>query len=71
MNHSSRRDFLKHSMGLGAVALAGTGCTGLIGPNLAWQVVQEWLATPWGGERHSRRVEMITDIERSDAGSAP
>ncbi|MEA2058451.1 MAG: ribose 5-phosphate isomerase B [Actinomycetota bacterium] len=43
---------------------------GLIGPNLAWQIVQEWLSTPWGGERHSRRVEMITDIERSYAGGA-
>ena len=44
---------------------------GLIGPNLAWQIVQEWLSTPWGGERHSRRVEMNTDIERSYAGRAP
>ena len=44
---------------------------GLIGPYLAWQIVQEWLSTPWGGERHSRRVEMITDIERSYAGRAP
>jgi len=42
---------------------------GLIGPNLAWQIVQEWLATPWGGDRHARRVAMITDIERSYAGS--
>ena len=42
---------------------------GLIGPNLAWQIVQEWLATPWGGGRHARRVEKITDIDnryRSD-----
>jgi len=36
---------------------------GLIGPNLAWQIVQEWLATPWGGGRHARRVEKITDID--------
>ena len=43
---------------------------GLIGPSLAWQIVLEWLSTPWGGERHSRRVEMITDIERSYAGRA-
>ena len=42
---------------------------GLIGPNLAWQIVQEWLATSWGGGRHARRVEKITDIDnryRSD-----
>jgi ribose 5-phosphate isomerase B len=43
---------------------------GLIGPNLAWQIVQEWLSTPWGGERHARRVDMITDIESSYAGRA-
>ena len=41
---------------------------GLIGPNLAWQIVQEWLGTPWGGERHARRVAMISEIERSYAG---
>ena len=44
---------------------------GLIGPNLAWQIVQEWLSTPWGGELHARRVDMITDIESSYAGRAP
>jgi ribose 5-phosphate isomerase B len=43
---------------------------GLIGPNLAWQIVQEWLGTPWGGERHARRVAMISEIERSYAGGA-
>ncbi len=37
---------------------------GLIGDNLAWQIVQEWLATEWGGDRHARRVEMIMEIER-------
>jgi ribose 5-phosphate isomerase B len=44
---------------------------GLIGPNLAWQIVEEWLSTPWGGERHARRVDMITDIESSYAGRTP
>jgi ribose 5-phosphate isomerase B len=42
---------------------------GLIGPALAWQIVQEWLATPWGGGRHGRRVDKITEIDnlyRSD-----
>jgi ribose 5-phosphate isomerase B len=36
---------------------------GLIGPSLAWQIVQEWLATPWGGGRHARRVDKITEID--------
>ncbi len=37
---------------------------GLIGEGLAWQIVQEWLATDWGGDRHGRRVDMITEIEQ-------
>jgi ribose 5-phosphate isomerase B len=37
---------------------------GLIGANLARQIVQTWLQTPWGGERHARRVAKITAIER-------
>jgi ribose 5-phosphate isomerase B len=37
---------------------------GLIGANLAWQIVQEWLGTDWGGDRHARRVDKITAIER-------
>jgi RpiB/LacA/LacB family sugar-phosphate isomerase len=37
---------------------------GLIGENLALEIVQSWLSTPWGGERHARRVEKITEIER-------
>ena len=44
---------------------------GLTGPTLAWQIVQEWLATPWGGDRHLRRVALIREIEdqyvRTDA----
>jgi ribose 5-phosphate isomerase B len=36
---------------------------GLIGPGLARQIVDEWLATPWGPDRHARRVAKITDIE--------
>jgi ribose 5-phosphate isomerase B len=36
---------------------------GLIGPSLAWQIVQEWLATPWGEGRHARRVDRITEID--------
>lgn len=37
---------------------------GLVGDNLAWQIVQEWLATGWGGDRHARRVDKIGEIER-------
>ena len=37
---------------------------GLLGESLALQIVREWLATPWGEERHARRVAKITDIER-------
>jgi ribose 5-phosphate isomerase B len=37
---------------------------GLIGDELARQIVDTWLATPWGSGRHARRVEMIGNIER-------
>jgi len=37
---------------------------GLIGAGLARQIVDEWLATPWGSDRHARRVAKITDIEQ-------
>jgi len=37
---------------------------GLIGPALARQIVDEWLATPWGGNRHARRVAKITGVEQ-------
>ena len=36
---------------------------GLTGPNLAWDIVREWLATDWGGDRHQRRVALIQEIE--------
>ncbi len=38
---------------------------GLIDDGLAWQMVEAWLATPWGESRHVLRVDKITDIERS------
>jgi ribose 5-phosphate isomerase B len=37
---------------------------GLIGPNLARQITQTWLATAFGGGRHQRRVDKIVEIER-------
>ncbi|MGE5233279.1 MAG: ribose 5-phosphate isomerase B [Acidobacteriota bacterium] len=42
---------------------------GLIGERLAEQIVDEWLRTPWGGDRHARRVEKITAIERQALGT--
>lgn len=38
---------------------------GLIGAALAWQIVQEWLSVPWGGDRHARRVGLITEVEHT------
>lgn len=35
---------------------------GLIGPSLAGQIVQTWLATEFGGGRHARRVDKIDAI---------
>jgi len=44
---------------------------GLIGPNLALQIVEEWLATAWGEGRHADRVAKITAIEHRYAGGSP
>jgi ribose 5-phosphate isomerase B len=37
---------------------------GLIGANLAKQIAQTWLSTPYGGGRHAARVEKIKAIEK-------
>jgi ribose 5-phosphate isomerase B len=37
---------------------------GLIGTNLARQLVQVWLATPFGGGRHQARVDKIVAVEK-------
>ena len=37
---------------------------GLLGDNLARQIVDTWLSTNFGGGRHARRVEKITAIEK-------
>jgi ribose 5-phosphate isomerase B len=37
---------------------------GLIGPNLAQQITQTWLATEFGGGRHARRVDKIDQIDK-------
>ncbi len=41
---------------------------GLIGDALAWQITQEFLATPYGGGRHARRVDKINELERTPVG---
>jgi ribose 5-phosphate isomerase B len=43
---------------------------GLLGANLAKQVVKTWLETKFGGGRHARRVEKITRIEQRFARRA-
>lgn len=35
---------------------------GLIGEALAWQIVEAWLSTDWGGGRHARRVAKIDAV---------
>jgi ribose 5-phosphate isomerase B len=37
---------------------------GLIGVNLAKQIVKTWLSTEFGGERHARRVDKISVVEK-------
>ena len=37
---------------------------GLIGVNLAKQIVTVWLATPFGGGRHQKRVDKIIAVEK-------
>ena len=36
----------------------------LIGEGLAQDIVETWLATPWGEARHAARVAKIADVER-------
>lgn len=35
-----------------------------LSPEAARDVVKTWLDTPWGGERHERRIRMLQEIER-------
>lgn len=37
---------------------------GLIGANLARQILKTWLATPFGGGRHAKRVDKIVAVEK-------
>lgn len=37
---------------------------GLVGVDLAKLIVKTWVSTEFGGDRHARRVEKITSIEK-------
>lgn len=39
---------------------------GVIGNNLAIEMVRVWLTTPFAGGRHQRRVDKIADVERQE-----
>lgn len=39
-----------------------------IGEGLALEIVDAWLATPWGTGRHAARVDKITEMERRSMG---
>lgn len=36
----------------------------LVGDGLAWQITQEWLATPWGPGRHAARIDKMMEYEQ-------
>lgn len=42
---------------------------GLLGEALAKQIVDEWLSTPWGPDRHARRVAKIGEVEAQYAAA--
>lgn len=35
----------------------------VVGPDLATEIVETWMETPFEGGRHQRRIDKITDIE--------
>jgi ribose 5-phosphate isomerase B len=42
----------------------------ILEPEEALQIVDKWLATPFAGGRHERRVEKIAAIEKEEAAAA-
>jgi ribose 5-phosphate isomerase B len=40
----------------------------IVAPELADEIVALWLATPFEGGRHARRVQQVMDLEREAAG---
>jgi ribose 5-phosphate isomerase B len=43
----------------------------ILNPDLALRIVDKWLATPFAGGRHERRVEKIAAIERDEDSAGP
>jgi ribose 5-phosphate isomerase B len=39
----------------------------VVSPELAEQIVETWLATPFRGERHQRRLDQIAALERGES----
>lgn len=39
----------------------------IVAPTLAREILKTWLATPFEGARHERRIEQIAEIEREEA----
>jgi ribose 5-phosphate isomerase B len=39
----------------------------IVAPTLAREILKTWLATPFEGDRHERRIEQIAEIEREEA----
>ena len=39
----------------------------VVSPELAEQIVDKWLATPFRGERHQRRLDQIAALERGES----
>lgn len=58
-NHATARNSREHNDA--NVLTLGSGLTG---PTMAETIVEIWLATPFAGGRHARRVDKITAIER-------
>lgn len=62
---SSARNSREHN--LANVLTLGAG---LLGESLARQILDTWLETPWGGDRHARRIEKIDAVEATYLRSA-
>ena len=43
----------------------------VVAPGLADEILELWLATPFEGGRHQRRVDQLADIERQEHEGAP
>lgn len=54
----------RHHNDANVLALGGR----IVAPALAEEIVTAWLAAPFDGGRHARRVEQIAEIERGELG---